>query len=468
MAKTFDTIISEMVARVSSILGQQDTRVGTVLREGFLAPVASQLEEAFSRTDAVELNQSISSAESITEEALERVAANFGLARFPGSPASGFVRFSRFNVPVAPIPIPSGTVVSTSDIGDFLGFKTISAATLSNISPQDPVTGAFFVDVAVVATASGSDGNVEADTIRFHSVPGVDEVTNINPLSGGKNQQTNSELAELIAARAQGNLGTRGGYEGLVRSNFSVDDMEIITPTDPEAARAQFSGELDITVLSGSAIQSQETTSHTTTVFNPAFLPLTSVNEITGIEDVTDNVKVLVEGPDYDIIFDTFSPLSRSFQEKSRVNLHVTSFVVKPGSIFTIKYGNSELVRIIQSFIADAQNEILGADVLVKLAISVPVNISADIRIIPGFDPATVQTDTEDAVNEFFNSKLLGDDVQVSDVVTVMGSTPGVDSVDLTTFEMAKASAPSLFLQEVLANKQEYLRAGTVVITVVG
>jgi uncharacterized phage protein gp47/JayE len=468
MAKTFDVIINEIVNRVNSTLGQQDTRVGTVLREGFLAPLAVQLEEAFTRTDTVELNQSIAAAAAVSDEAMERIAANFGLARFPGSPASGTLRFSRFQAPAAPIVIPANSIATTSDVGDFLGFRTLAAASLTAISPQDPITGAYFVDIPAIATSSGSAGNVEFDTIRFQSIPGIDEVTNPLSFFGGKDAQTNTELAELMSARAQGNLGTRNGYEGLIRSNFAVDDMDIITPTDPEATRAQFSGELDITILSGISIESQETAAHTTTTFTPTFRPLISVNSITGIEDITNNVITMVEGPDYDVIIDTFSPLSRSFIEKSRINFHVTTFTVKPGSVFTILYSNSELVRIIQSFIADAQNEILGADVLVKLAISVPVNISADIRIIPGFDPATVQADTEDAVNEFFNSKLLGDDVQVSDVVTVMGSIPGVDSVDLTTFEMAKASAPSLFLQEVLANKQEYLRAGTVVITVVG
>lgn len=467
MAKTFDTIINEMASDVSGKLGQQDTRVGTVLREGFLAPVADQLEEAYARTDTVELNQSVSSAESISETAMERLAANFGLARFPGAPASGSVRFMRFQAPAAPILIPSGSIVATSDTGDFLNFETVAASSLTNLSNQDPVTGAYYVDIPVIANVSGSDGNVESDTIRFHSVPGIDDVTNPNALSGGKDRQTNTELAELIIARAQGNLGTRSGYEGLVRSNFAVDDMEIITPTDPEATRAQFSGELDITILSGNVIESQETTPSTTLVFNPIFLPLTGVTEITGVEDITDAVITLTPGTDYDVIVDTFSPLSRSYIEKSRINLHVTTFTVKPASVFTIRYNNSEIIRVIQAFLTDPENEILGADVLVKLAIEVLVNLAADIRIIPGFDPTTVQANVEAAVESFFAAKLLGDDVQVSDIVTVIGGVDGVDSVDLTTLFMAKASAPLTQLQEVLANKQEYLRAGAIVITVV-
>ena len=260
MAKTFDQIMSEMVGQVDINLGDQDTRTGTVLREGFLAPVATELVTAYSRTDQVEANQTIASPDAISSEAMEAIAANFGLVRFVGTLSSGTLRFMRFQAPTTAIPIPGGTIASSSDIGDSLKFKTLGAVTLSALSPQDPVTGAYYVDSSAICLVSGTSGNAPADTIRYQSVAGIDEVTNPNAFSGGKDTQTNAELAELIVARAQGNLGTRSGYESLVRDNFSVDDMEIITPTDTEASRAQFSGELDITILSGNLVQSEETT----------------------------------------------------------------------------------------------------------------------------------------------------------------------------------------------------------------
>jgi uncharacterized phage protein gp47/JayE len=468
MAKTFDVIIEEMASTAAANLNEQDTRTGTVLREAFLAPVASQLEAAYARTDQVELNQSIASAESITDVAMESLAANFGLARFPGSASSGVVRFIRFQAPLVPISIPSGTSVSTTSSGDNLSFVTIVATTLSNVSLQDPVTNAYYVDVPVQATVTGTAGNVDSDTVTVHSVPSIDDVTNPNAMSGGKDQQTNTELAELIAARAQGNLGTRSGYENLVRNNFSVDDMNIITPTDPEALRAEFGGELDITILSGNFVESQETAASTTTIFYPTFLPLVSVTSIIGVENITDSQIPLVDGVDYDVVLDTYSPLSRSYLEKSRINLHVVNFTVKPASVFTIVYKNSELMRVIQSFIGSTENAILGADVLVKLANKIGVNITADIRIIPGFDAATVQSDVTDAVTSFLNAKLLDDDIQESDVTGVIGGVAGVDSVDLATFKMAKSSAPLTYIPQIVANKQEYLRAGIITIVVVG
>lgn len=468
MAKTFDQIIVELTSYVTSLLGSQDTRPGTVLREGFLAPLSRQLESAYARTDEVESNQSIASPESLSAGAMERIASNFGIARFPGSPASGTVRFMRYQAPASAILIPSGTVLSSSSYSSGVTFSTVGAVSLSGASPIDPISGAYYVEVPVKANASGVSGNVDADTIRLHSVPGIDEVTNVNALSGGKDEQTNTELAELIIARAQGNIGTRGGYESMVRSNFAVDDIEIITPTDPEASRAQFGGEVDITILTSNYIGSEETTSSSTVTFYPAFLPLIGITEIIGIEDGTDNEITLVPSTDYDVIIDTYSPLSRCYIEKSRVSFHVSSFVVKSGSLFTIRYQNSEIIRVIQSYLSDPNNSVLGSDVLVKLAIEIPVNLSADIRIIPGYDPDTVKSDAESAVQSSLNTNLLGDDVQLSDLITVIGSVDGVDSVDLSTIEMARADNPLVFLQEVLANKQEYIRAGTIAVTVVG
>jgi len=466
MAKTFDEIMDELVARVQSQLGNVDTRVGTVLREAILAPLAEQLEDAFSRIDDVSLNQSIRSPNSITEDAMDALATNFGLTRFAGSPSSGTVRFSRFLVPATAINIPAGTKVTTSQATDALSFSTIGAVTLDLSSQQDPVDDSYYVDVSVISDVPGTVGNVAADSIRFHSVASVDSVTNLSDLSGGKDEQTNEELATLITARAQGNLGTVGGYTSLVRENFSLIDMAIIGPTDEEANRAHFGGALDIVILTDQTIASEETADVTTTQFFPTFLPLVDVTEIRGI-DSGDVEQVLVEGTDYTVVIDDFSENRRSYQEQSRIDISISSFVPKVGSVLTIRYRNNELVRIIQSFLLNEDYLIIGSDPLVKAGIQVDVNVTADIRVIPGFDSTTVQDAAEQAVQDLLDAKLLDDDAQSSDIVTAIGNVEGVDSIDLGTFSMAKASDPGTPLDEILANKQEYMRADTIAITVI-
>lgn len=469
MAKTFEQVIGEMTTKVNTNLGSQDTRTGTVLREGFLAPVAEQLVEAYTRTDTVEANQTISAPSAISEAAMDAIAANFGLSRFIGTAASGTVRFFRFQAPSSPISIPAGTIVSSSDIGDTMKFRTLASVSLSASSEQDPVTDAYYVDSAVIATATGAAGNAAADTVTIFDIVGVDSVTNQNEFSGGKDKQTNAELAQLIISRAQGNYGTRSGYETAVRSNFSIDDIDIITPNDYEAARDQYGGELDLTILSGNSITTEESTPSITTTFTPSWLPLIEVVEIVGI-NTSDSEVTLVPNTDYETFIDYYSSYNRSYKERSRIDFHVTSFSVKPSSSFTIRYKNCEIIRTIQSFLDNPDNYILGSDVLVKLAIKKLVNVAANIRIIPGYDPTTVQDNAQAAVVNYFNNFMLGNDVQVSDVITVIGKVDGVDSVDLSNQPLeilALAETPTEFVQEILANRQEYLRSGTVSITAI-
>jgi len=470
MAKSFTDIMAGLIISIESSISNVDTRVGTVLREAFLAPVAQQFEDAFSRIDIVGDNQGVENPESLDDNALNATASNFGLNRFTGSPASGSVRFLRFQAPTSSISIPSGTVLYTSSSTDSLSFSTLSSVSLSGASPVDPESGASYVDVSVIANSNGSDGNVIADSITLHSVLDIDEVTNPFPLSGGKDIQTNTELAELIIARAQGNLGTLGGYESQVRENFSVDDMVIISPTDTEAKRSQFGGALDIVILSDQFIQSVEVFPFidvpTTTSLVPSFDPLTAVIDIKGF-DLGDVEQTLVPVTDYTVVLDTTSPLSRSSEDLSRVDLHISSFTPKPATTITMTYNNRELVRTIQTFLSDEANAIIGADVLVKDGVQIDAEITADIKLIPGFGQVTTQAAVVAAIQAQFDALLLGVDVQLSDVITVIGSIEGVDSVDLTTLLMAKASAPATPLQEIDASKAEYIRVSDITVTVV-
>lgn len=465
MAKTFDQVISEMISVVNNNLGNQDTRTGTVLREGFLAPVATELSDAYSNIDQVEANQNIAAPDAISTAAMDSLAANFGVTRSTGTPSSGVVWFQRFQAPVYPITIPSNTKISVAGSGSSLSFSTLGSATLSALSPQDPVTGAYYVAVPVRCDIPGSVGNVAAGAISYHGVPNVDEVINPNDMTGGTDTQSNSQVASIISARAQGNLGTSSGYEALISSNFPIADMAIVGPTDPEASRAQFGGELDISILDSTYIQSQESIASNQTIFYPSYMPLTSVDYIVGL-DTTDTQQTLVPGTDYDVVIDTYSPLARSQKEKSRINIHVTSFSVKPNSVFTVLYRNSQLVRIIQAFIQDPQYATVGADPLVKLANQKLVNVAATISVSPGYDATVVQQNATDSVTAYMNSLLLGDDAYESDIIVAM-SVEGVSYVDTTTFQMALADAPLVYLENILVDRLSYLRPGAITLTAI-
>ena len=457
-----------MLSYAASKLGDIDTTEGTVLREGVMAPVASELEKAYSRTDEVERNQTIANPSAISDSAMDAIAANFGRFRFLGSKSIGTLRFFRYLAPIVPIQLPAGTTASAGSASDSLEFETLASASLSSLSSQDPISGAYYIDIPSSCVQFGSASNVNQDTIQYQSVAGIDGVTNITAFTGGKDKQTNDELASLIISTAQGNQATKSGYESLVRSNYSVDDMAIIGPTDPEAMRAQFGGSVDIILLSSQSTESSETFPSSMTAFIPTFLPLYGVSEIRGIEDVTNDEKTLVQSTDYTVNLDIFTYVGRSMFEGSSVGLHVTSFVPKPGSMMTIKYTNGELIRVVQSFLDSEPNNVIGSDVMVKAAIEIGAIVECDIHIIPGYDATLTATQVQQNVEAYLDARMLDDDVQASDIITTIGNTEGVDSVDLGTFFLARADNPFVNIPEILANKKDYIRPSSVTVNVVG
>ena len=479
MAKTFTQIVEELTSDINANFAPQliDTRVGTVMKEAVINPEATQFQEAFDDIDTIQLNQSIANAASIETQALDDIAENFGITRFTGGPAVGFVRMVKFVSPTTTITIPAGTRVATlptNSVGQRI-YRTLSAAQLTGASPSDPVTGAdASVDVFVQADDIGTGSNADASTVTalLDPIAGVDQIFNPSALTSGKEIQDNTELASVISSRAQGRLGTRTGYTAFVVENFPVTDVNVIGPNDTGAVRSQFGGATDIVIQGEDLIQRVESFVYTgQTLLAPSLLPLTSAVSLTGINP--SDVPVVFVGPptgigsgtDFDVILDTTGPFAGSVLESPRIVLHFVTDTPKIGSLITLTYNNNQLVRTIQSFIDLEDNNVLGSNVLIKGGIKILVNITADITVIPGFDPADTITEVEVAVSTLFSALSLGTNVQASDVTTVIGVVAGVDSVDLVTFLMALPSAPAVNLPEVVAKEQEFIAVSTITIT---
>ena len=99
--------------------------------------------------------------------------------------ATGSVRFHSENTLNA-VPIPAGTVVSTTDGVEFVTQQDVTVAQASF------ATGPTQVDVDVRAAKGGIKGNVDADTITLAPAPLASQlitVTNPDPTSGGKHTE---------------------------------------------------------------------------------------------------------------------------------------------------------------------------------------------------------------------------------------------------------------------------------------
>jgi uncharacterized phage protein gp47/JayE len=471
MGQTFDETITDLTDYVKDSIGNVDTRVGTVLRDAILAPAAFEFTNTYSKIDETSANQGINTAASQSAESLENLASNFGIARSIGTYASGTVRLFRYAQPTYTISIPSGTKAYTELSSSRVSFSTLATVYLTPSSPQDPEMGYYYVDCAVSCDEPGEIGNVMAGGISYIELVGIDGVTNPNETSGGTETQTNEQLVSTIESTARGNIGTRTGYEALVRENYSVTDVKVIGSRDADSVRAQYGSAVDVVVLDETKTVMTEAFTFVSPIMTtrviPTFRPLISVIQITGKNSDEEDV-TLVPGTDYTVMVDTYSVYKRSIWENSRILLHITSFTPLNNSQMIMDYYYTANIASIQNFLAADANNVFGSDVMAKAGISIPVNVTANIRIFPGYNATSVITSIETALAAFFNALLLDDDVQASDVIATIANVAGVDAVDVPTFSMAKVSAPAVPLQEILVGRQEYVRMANDYITVVG
>jgi hypothetical protein len=162
----------------------------------------------------------------------------------PPTLAGGTVTF--VNRTDQPIPIPSGTVVSTAD-GTPVRFQTLTEATLGAGAGQS-------VEVSIQAQAeyAGEQGNVGALKIVVVEAEWADDVTvsNLLPLSGGQTralpvvtQQDRDRLRaavrQQVQAQAQAELQTLLGA-----GEFVIDESIAITPDSERADWQVYSAEV--------------------------------------------------------------------------------------------------------------------------------------------------------------------------------------------------------------------------------
>ena len=476
MAQTFETTIGNLTSGITGSVGDVDTRVGSVLRDGFLAPAAFEFTNVYGNQDIVSANQGINTAAQQSDASLENLGSNYGVSRFVGTRASGVERFLRYTKPTYNIEIPAGTKVYTELSSSRVSFSTLATVYLTPTSPQE-TGGAYYVDSAIQCDDIGEIGNAIAGGISYVELTGVDACYNPLETTSGTDVQTNEEFVNTISSTARGNIGTKTGYESAVRSNFAVADVKVIAGRDSDAIRSQYGGSIDVVILDEvkTAIVESVTfvNTATTTQFVPTFRPLVEMTSISGTN--TSGAVVLTEGPlgDYEVLYDTYSIYRGSIYENSKVVLHYNATnhggdALVDGSALTVEYLYTYNVPAIQSYFNEDENNVLGSDVIAKSAKKILANVTATAKVFPGYSLTSVQTAIAAALTTYFNALLLDADIQSSDVISIITGVSGVDSVNVATFSLARASNPGVSLQEILVNRSEYIRGSTFTITVTG
>ena len=197
--KGFSQLVRDMSAALqSSSTGLMDVSPGSVLRAVFEANASVALWLQWLILQVLQTTRASTS----TGNDLDTWMGDFGVLRLPAKSSTGTITFSRYT-PTNPVLISVGSVVKTAE-GN-LSFSVTADPTLSiwqasSASYLIPA-GVMSSDLPVICNVSGSIGNVLAGTISVlaSSIPGIDQVTNKNPLSNGIDLESDPGSSKSIS-----------------------------------------------------------------------------------------------------------------------------------------------------------------------------------------------------------------------------------------------------------------------------
>jgi hypothetical protein len=131
----------------------------------------------------------------------------------------------------------------------------------------------------------------------------------------------------------------------------------------------------------------------------------------------------------------------------------------KPNERITIHYNANQVIT--DNTFNIERTRPIGADVLVKAAVPILVNITLAIVVSPGFDTssAVVLQNVEDAVTNSLNSTALATTIDSSDFINVAYTVNGVDRVRILEFNKDGAAGQVL---SITAQSNQYIQANNV------
>jgi len=235
------------------------------------------------------------------------------------------------------------------------------------------------------------------------------------------------------------------------RSTLAGDFLQLTDNQDPDVAIP--SGDPVIVLDETHVILGQYTEYLDRLGINPLTIVVTSEDSLTTYVSPFDPAG----SPDYTLIDGTSTtPIGIKRVETGNIVSGQTILVsYEHDENFQVAYLTNLLIKIAQEEI-DTQRHIT-ADVLVKEAIEVPVDLTATIVLESGVKPAQADSDVRTDLTNFFNSLVLGQPVRQSDIIDVIENAGGGGVVSYTEVPLTKMvrASDSQVIREVITTDQD-------------
>lgn len=440
MARSFVEITTSMINYIKSLRPNLDTSEGTDVNDIVIRAPGRELTKLSSDIEQVSQDQSILTA---VDSGLAVLGSNVSLQRKGVRRARGTVRFFAIDLPITDVTIPAGTLVSVNPQGNSedIQFTTISAVTMySSLATTyfNPDTGVYEIPAEIEAVAGGTQGVVGAETINTIVTPigGINGCYNAVATSGGLDIEGLDRFRARIASKTRGNsLGTTDGILSEVLSYNDVEDAVIVGGGDSE--RSQF-GAIDIFVRGKTAT------------------PVTETHLVTGSPDevfyfnkqpvIPDTVGSVISSASGSIGFGNFSVVQDTDEFAGSINgkdyIQFTPQLTPSYGVIVLSYSYNSLVESLQNIFTKTNKQIQNASILVQWATELFINVTTNIKILPGYDSNVVIENVEVNLSTFFSNTSIGEQIQQADVAKEILNTPGVDDLLLpfTVFESSDGS----------------------------
>ena len=402
---------------------------------------------------------------------IDGLAANSGITRVAAVQAQYTQRFWRVdNNGGSPVTVPVGTQVQNLD-GSIKAEVKISTPQIPAI---DTSRGLYFVSETVVAITTGGSGNTALESLsRFvAAIPSVATSTgNTALLVEGRDEENDADLAQRIKDSFKGrNLNTITGYKTLMKADpLAFTDARVVGPGDALMTRLATGG-IDIYAIGGEPATDSETQVYSSvkTFYLLSFQPALTIQSVVG------SISGTIAPSAYQLSEDTGTFADSA---KARNQLEVlTASAFSNGETLTITYTYDALVLAAQNQIESDDNNVPDADVLVKAATQVPINLDLEVVLSGSVDEATVQSNIQADFAVFLAGGTtsrgtilasfgIGENIDKSDLLSVLTAVDGVDRIDLDTFLVStvRGGTPTVETTDpVVIADNEYARAGTV------
>jgi len=239
-------IISNLIDFYRLVKPELDTKPGTVTRDIFISPLATQLSLLFDELANVSSKQSL---RLVIGSDLDKLARNFGISRQGARSSSGLaiITFSSIDGNVGinrgdlvfsqngiPFSINASSIISSANSNFYRGVATKYRADLDAMGISDQ----FAVEVSVSATTAGISGNIAKYSIVRTNVVGASNAINVNSFNGGADPETDASFRDRILSTFSGSsVGTNLGYFNTALSVSGVVDAYVVEPNDPLMTR---------------------------------------------------------------------------------------------------------------------------------------------------------------------------------------------------------------------------------------